>query len=83
MSASIKAALPIISASDLAFFHLGDKPFVEADIIARLMGAYESGQYSIVVPVHEGEKGHPVLVDMTRHLDSVRSIVGEGGLRDS
>ncbi len=65
MSASIKAALPIISRSDRVFFHLGDKPFVEGDIIARVMGAYEAGQYSIIVPVHGGTKGHPVLVDMS------------------
>jgi molybdenum cofactor cytidylyltransferase len=82
MSASIKAALPIISRSDRVFFHLGDKPFVEGDIIARVIGAYEAGQYSVIVPVHGGTKGHPVLVDMTRHLEAIRSIRGEGGLRD-
>ena len=82
MSASIRAALPIISRSDRVFFHLGDKPFVEGDIITRIVGAYESGHHSIVVPVHEGVKGHPVLVDMTRHRGSMGSVRGEGGLRD-
>jgi len=81
MSGSIKAALPVVSLSDLVFFHLGDKPFIEPDIIARLMGLYASGQHSIIVPVHGGQKGHPVLVDMARHLASIRSIAGEGGLR--
>lgn len=82
MSASIKAALPIISRSDRVFFHLGDKPFIEGDIIARVAEAYESGHYSIIVPVHGGTKGHPVLVNTERHLGGIRSIKGEGGLRD-
>ena len=82
MSASIKAALPILSRSDRVYFHLGDKPFVEGDIIDGVTAAYETGQYSIIVPVHEGIKGHPVLVNMRRHLGAVRLIKGEGGLRD-
>ena len=82
MSASIKAALPILSRSDRVFFHLGDKPFVEGDIIDGVTAAYETGRYSIIVPVHEGIKGHPVLVNMRRHLRAVRMIKGEGGLRD-
>jgi molybdenum cofactor cytidylyltransferase len=82
MSASIRAALPVIRHARLALFHLGDKPFVEAEVIGRVMRAYEAGAGSIVVPVHEGIKGHPVLVDMRRHFRAVAAVEGEGGLRD-
>ncbi len=82
MSASVKAALPVILHTDLVLFHLGDKPFIEPATIGRVMRAFEAGGSSIVVPVHEGVKGHPVLVDMRRHLHAVAAVTGEGGLRD-
>jgi molybdenum cofactor cytidylyltransferase len=82
MSASIRAALPAIRHAELALFHLGDKPFVEPEVIGRVMRAYEAGGSSIIVPVHEGVKGHPVLVDMRQHYAAVAAVEGEGGLRD-
>jgi molybdenum cofactor cytidylyltransferase len=82
MSASIRAALPVIRHAKLALFHLGDKPFVEPEVIGRVMRAYEAGGSSIVVPVHEGIKGHPVLIDMRRHFRAVAEVAGVGGLRD-
>jgi len=82
MSASVKAALPLIRHADAALFHLGDKPFVEPETIARLVRAYEAKKGSIIVPVHEGIKGHPVLLDMRRHLAAVSAVEGEWGLRD-
>jgi molybdenum cofactor cytidylyltransferase len=82
MSASIRAALPAIRHASLALFHLGDKPFVEAEVIDRVIRAYEAGGSSIIVPVHEGIKGHPVLVDMRKHFRAVAAVEGEGGLRD-
>ncbi len=82
MSASIKAALPLIRHADVVLFHLGDKPFIEAATIARVMAAHEAGEGSIVVPVHEGVKGHPVLLDMRKHFGEICGIAGEWGLRD-
>jgi molybdenum cofactor cytidylyltransferase len=82
MSSSIRAALPAISASDLVLFHLGDKPFVTRNTIEWVLRAYDEGRGSIVVAVHEGAKGHPVLIDMKKHLSSVRGVEGEGGLRN-
>ncbi|MGD0229789.1 MAG: nucleotidyltransferase family protein [Syntrophorhabdales bacterium] len=82
MSSSIRAALPVIGRSDLVLFHLGDKPFVEPRDIDRVMRAYGADGPSIIVAVHKGVKGHPVLVDMRRHLEEVGAIEGQGGLRD-
>ncbi len=80
MSASIRAALPVIRHTELALFHLGDKPFVEPEVIDRVLRAFDAGDGSIVVPVHEGIKGHPVLVDMRRHLSGGGCGRGRGGL---
>ena len=82
MSASIKAALPVIARSDLVFFHLGDKPFVEPGIVQRLLEKHGEGAHSIIVSTHQGVKGHPVLIDMRKHLPAVSAVKREGGLRD-
>ncbi len=82
MSASIRAAIEVISASQLVLFHLGDKPFVTRDTIRRVLEAGERHEGGIVVPVHEGIKGHPVLIDVRKHLAAVNAVKGEGGLRE-
>jgi molybdenum cofactor cytidylyltransferase len=82
MSSSVKAALPTIEGSDLVFFHLGDKPFVTIDAIRDVLAAFEKTDKGIIVPVHNGEKGHPVLIDVKKYLSAIESIEGEGGLRD-
>lgn len=82
MSASIKAALPVVAQSDLVFFHLGDKPFVESGVIHRILEMFARETHSIIVPVHGGTKGHPVLIDVRRHLSALYAVDGEGGLRD-
>jgi len=82
MSASIKAALPVIEAADLAMFHLGDKPFVEPEGIVKVLDSYGRRDASIIVAAHGGIKGHPVLVDLRRHREAMGAIEGEGGLRD-
>ncbi|OPY69453.1 MAG: Molybdenum cofactor cytidylyltransferase [Syntrophorhabdaceae bacterium PtaU1.Bin034] len=82
MSGSIRAALPEISASDLAFFHLGDKPFFDPGIIDRMIKMYETEKYPIIISVHNGIKGHPVLVDVGKHWSAIAAVEGEGGLRE-
>ena len=65
MSASIKAALPIIARSDSVFFHLGDKPFVEGRHRRPSHGGVRRrGPFDHRLGPW-GTKGHPVLVDMT------------------
>jgi molybdenum cofactor cytidylyltransferase len=82
MSASIKVAAAVMSRSDLVLFHLGDKPLVGRDTIERVLRTADGREGSIVVPVYQGTKGHPVLIDMRKHLSAVRAVEGEGGLRD-
>lgn len=82
MSASIKAALPVVAASDLVLFHLGDKPFVAPEVIRGVMEAGRGTEASIVVPVHNGIPGHPVLIDMRRHGEAISAVEGQGGLRE-
>jgi len=81
MSASIKAAMAAISLADMVLIHLGDKPLVTRDTIKRVLNAGSVQTGGIVVPLYDGQNGHPVLVDMRKHLAGIRAIAGEGGLR--
>jgi molybdenum cofactor cytidylyltransferase len=81
MSASVRAALPLIEDSDLALFHLGDKPFVSVDAIHHVIRAFNQGTRHIVVPVYHGTPGHPVLIDLGVYRDAMDRVEGENGLK--
>lgn len=42
-----------------------DNPAVASETVEALIGAWRSSRASIVAPEHRGERGHPVLVDMS------------------
>lgn len=81
MSTSIKAALPYIEDADGVFFHLGDKPFIDRQIIPRMFKRYMEDGPGIIVPVYKGQNGHPVLVDIKRYMDEIKSLEGDMGLK--
>jgi molybdenum cofactor cytidylyltransferase len=60
LSTSLKAGIAAVPAScDGALVLLGDMPQIEASHLERLIDAFAPG--AIVVPVHEGRQGNPVL----------------------
>jgi molybdenum cofactor cytidylyltransferase len=82
MSASVRTAVPFLADADAVFFHLGDKPFVKSKIITKMKEEYETKGAGVVVPLHKGVKGHPVLVDACLLRDSELSLRGDLGLRE-
>jgi molybdenum cofactor cytidylyltransferase len=40
---------------------LVDNPFITPEIVDRLVGAFRETQKPIVVPIHDGRRGHPTL----------------------
>ena len=46
-----------------AMIVLGDQPLMPASILRRLMQAYRNGCGSILAPMFDGTRGHPVLLD--------------------
>lgn len=46
-----------------AMIVLGDQPLMPASILRRLMLAYRNGCGSIIAPMFDGTRGHPVLLD--------------------
>jgi molybdenum cofactor cytidylyltransferase len=60
---------------------LGDMPFVPATVIDAMIEAFapETGR-AIVVPVHQGRRGNPVLWS-TRFMDEFHGLTGDQGAK--
>jgi molybdenum cofactor cytidylyltransferase len=82
MSTSVKASLPFITDEEGVFFHLGDKPFLEKEMLYYMINMYRENKEKIIVPVFNGEKGHPVLMDVGRYSEEIKSLEGDKGLRE-
>jgi molybdenum cofactor cytidylyltransferase len=62
LSTSLKAGIAVVpAAADGALVLLGDMPRVSSAHIDRLIEAFAAEQGRIVVPVHQGRRGNPVL----------------------
>jgi molybdenum cofactor cytidylyltransferase len=82
MSASLKAGIAGLPASiDAALILLGDMPQISRPLLQRLIGAYNPVEgRAIILPVHEGKRGNPVLWDR-RFFDSMQRLAGDVGAR--
>ncbi len=59
---------------------LGDQPRISSSIINQLIEAFNKTGKGIVLPVFEGERGHPVIIDM-KYREEVENLSPEIGLR--
>jgi len=59
---------------------LGDQPGITADTISRMIVAFRTGGRGIVVPVHGGKPGHPILFSV-RYREEVLTRYDNVGLR--
>lgn len=82
MSASLKAGLAGLSSSlDAAFILLADMPLVSSALLQQLIAAYNPVEgRSIVLPVHAGKRGNPVLWDR-RFFADMQKLAGDVGAR--
>jgi CTP:molybdopterin cytidylyltransferase MocA len=63
MLSSIKTGLAMVSSqSDAAMIALVDQPMIGPDLINLLIDAYYVSDKGIVVPLHEGRHGHPIII---------------------
>lgn len=59
---------------------LGDQPAISHAVIDKVIDAYNRTKKGIVLPVYEGNRGHPVLIDM-KYKDEVANLSADVGLR--
>jgi len=65
-----------------AMVFLGDMPFVQSETVESILGKYEFHKASspIVVPIKDGERGHPVLFHHD-YFDEIQQLKGDRGAR--
>jgi molybdenum cofactor cytidylyltransferase len=59
---------------------LGDQPSLTSELVNQVIRAYRSSGKGLVVPVHEGQRGHPLLLSM-RYREEVLGAYDGVGLR--
>jgi molybdenum cofactor cytidylyltransferase len=70
MSESIKRGVSALTqTAGACLIALVDQPQVQPAIVNRIIEAYEEQHPLIIVPVHEGRNGHPVLIDLSLRDD--------------
>ncbi|MBP8625250.1 MAG: nucleotidyltransferase family protein [Syntrophorhabdaceae bacterium] len=82
MSASLRTSIPLASHYNGVFFQLGDRPFLDKFLIDRMIKIFFEQPANIIVPIHKGKKGHPVLIRFNNYLEEIRKIRGDRGLRE-
>jgi molybdenum cofactor cytidylyltransferase len=82
LSTSLICGLNVLPVDcDGAMMLLGDMPAVSAGLLDRLIAAFEpSEDRAIIVPVHDGTRGNPVLW-ARRFFDEMRTLTGDAGAR--
>lgn len=82
LAGSLRCAVAALPASaDAALVQLADMPWIGAALIDRVIGAFDPREPSIVVPVRDGRRGHPVLWPR-RFFPSIAGLTGDVGARE-
>ena len=59
----------------------GDQPFITPYVVNTLIESYTRQHPGFVIPVYEGRRGHPMIID-ARYRDEILSLQGAGGLKN-
>jgi molybdenum cofactor cytidylyltransferase len=82
MFSSVLCGLGVLpDGTSAALFVLGDQPWIRADVVQGVVEAYRRTGKGIIVPVHNGRRGHPTLIDLDRYGDAIRDLDGDSGLK--
>lgn len=79
MLSSVQAGVRALPRGTTAFLLWPvDLPLVRAETVDRLITAWEGSRPPVVVPVHHGKRGHPVLFSASLGAELLRAPEGEG-----
>jgi len=81
MLASVRCGLAAMPADCRAVLvALGDQPAITAELVDAMIDGFSSGERGIVVPVHAGRRGHPLLL-AARYRGEILTSCDQTGLR--
>jgi molybdenum cofactor cytidylyltransferase len=58
---------------------LADQPFIPPEVINALIEGFTTGTKGIVLPVYEGRRGHPVILDRKKYEAELFALQGDVG----
>ncbi|MBI4551039.1 MAG: nucleotidyltransferase family protein, partial [Candidatus Latescibacteria bacterium] len=80
MLSSVRCGLRATPPDRPVLIALGDQPLITPELVDRLIETFEQGHRGMVIPVYQGKRGHPVILD-ARYRDEILTLHGEGGLK--
>jgi len=81
MASSLRVGLAALSATtDAALIVLADQPFVRHETLDRIIAQYQHSSAQIVIPMYQGFRGNPVLLDRSV-FHEVMALSGDIGCR--
>ena len=80
MSSSIHQGLKEISPRATGILiALADQPFILPEVMNVLIDEFQAGEKGIVLPVYEGQRGHPVILDRKKYEGELLALQGDVG----
>ena len=81
MLTSIQAGLRALPAeAAAAVIMLGDQPFLPGRVVDAVIAARDAGGPGLIIPIFQGRRGHPVLIDL-KYKDEILALDPLDGLR--
>lgn len=81
MLSSVKCGFRNIPAdTDAVLVFQGDQPFISPEVINSVIEKYLSSEFGLVMPVFNGKRGHPLLIDR-RYFNEIELLDSSEGLR--
>ena len=69
------------STTDAAIVFLGDQPMIPGEVTRRIIQAYTQSKKGILIPVYNGRRGHPLLIDK-KYASTIAALGPDEGLRN-
>ncbi|MBW2038146.1 MAG: nucleotidyltransferase family protein [Deltaproteobacteria bacterium] len=83
MSTSMHYGLRVIDPqSKGVLIALADQPFIPPEVVDLLIERFAEGSKGIVLPVYQGRRGHPVILDRERYEGELFGLRGDVGGRE-
>ncbi|MBZ0319175.1 MAG: putative selenium-dependent hydroxylase accessory protein YqeC [Anaerolineae bacterium] len=83
MLSSLQVGLKTMSSDiDACMVMMGDQPQIRAKLIRQILNLYAEGKGSIIAPMYQGQRGHPILIQR-RHWPDILDLPFGSAPRDA